>query len=308
MSIDLSDRFVRPNITRPMNYSNDFKNMYSPHVAINKVFGKELSLYAAYSRGYKAPVSSYFFIPVSPSVGFINEDLKPETGDQFEIGSKGTLMHNRLIYELAVFKAVFSDKMTAVAVPLNPPAVGTAYTYVTNGGKHNDKGVELLLKYTAFESDNGIFRSIRPFGNVAYSHFRYEDYSIERLKSPATSDTIINYSGNPVAGVAPWVANVGVDINAAAGIYANLFYSYKDAMPFTSDNLNRTKSYGVLNAKLGMHRSLSSRFDLDAFVGVNNITGTQYPYMVFINQLPDAYLPAPYDANYFGGVNLKFNF
>src|SRR4029079_11142814 len=147
-----------------------------------------------------------------------------------------------------------------------------------------------------------------PFANVTYSHFRYEDYKMERLKSPATSDTTIDYSGNPVAGVAPWMANIGVDIDAAAGIYANVIYSFKDEMPFTSDNVNIAASYSVLNAKLGIRRKLSSRFDLDVFVGMNNITNTQYPYMVFINQLPDAYLPAPYKANYFGGVNLKFNF
>jgi iron complex outermembrane recepter protein len=30
--------------------------------------------------------------------------------------------------------------------------------------------------------------------------------------------------------------------------------------------------------------------------------------MVFLNQLPDAYLPAPNEINYFGGVNLKYTF
>jgi len=291
-----------------MNYSKDYNGLVSPHFAINKVFSKELSVYGAYSTGYKAPVSSYFFIPVSPSVGFVNEGLKPEKGEQFEIGSKGSLLKDMLVYQVAVFRAVFQNKMTAVAVPLNPPAVGTAYTYVANGGKHEDMGIEVLLKYTAYQSGNGIFRAIRPFGNLTYSKFEYKDYKIERLKSPATADTTIDYTGNPVAGVAPWVANLGVDILAAAGIYANVIYSYKDAMPITSDNANRTKSYSLLNAKLGIQRSLSSRFDVDAFVGVNNITSEQYPYMVFINQLPDAYLPAPYKANYFGGINLKFNF
>ena len=97
--------------------------------------------------------------------------------------------------------------------------------------------MELLLKYTAYESGSGAFRAIKPFANVTYSHFRYEDYQIERLKTPATSGHHYQYSGNPVAGVAPWVANLGVDVVAAAGIYANVVWSYKDAMPITSDNL-----------------------------------------------------------------------
>ena len=79
-------------------------------------------------------------------------------------------------------------------------------------------------------------------------------------------------------------------------------------MPFTSDGLNKTASYGLLNSKLGFHRLISNRLDLDAYFGANNITGTQYAYMVFLNQLPDAYLPAPNKANYYGGINLTYKF
>jgi iron complex outermembrane receptor protein len=42
--------------------------MWSPHVAINKVINKNVSVYASYSTGYKAPVSSYFFI-ATPQIG-----------------------------------------------------------------------------------------------------------------------------------------------------------------------------------------------------------------------------------------------
>jgi len=71
--------------------------------------------------------------------------------------------------------------------------------------------------------------------------------------------------------------------------------------------LRIASSYNLLNAKLGFRRSLSSHFDVDAFFGVNNITGTQYPIMIFVNQLPDAYIPAPPKAVYYGGINLRYN-
>ncbi|HEX2606615.1 MAG TPA: hypothetical protein VHK91_04510, partial [Flavisolibacter sp.] len=172
----------------------------------------------------------------------------------------------------------------------------------------DDKGVELLVKYTAYQSDNGAFRAIRPFANATYSKFKYEDFKIQRLGTPATTVTTTDYSNNPVAGVAPWVVNGGIDIMAAGGLYANVVYNYKDAMPFTSDNVNRTSSYSLLNAKLGIQQSFAGHFNLDAFFGVNNITHTKYPLMVFVNQLPDAYLAGPNKANYFGGINLKYNF
>jgi iron complex outermembrane receptor protein len=272
---------------------------------VNKVFSEAFSLYAAYSKGYKAPVTSYFFIPtVGTSFGRTNTDLKPEIGNQFEAGSKGALLNNKLSYQLAFFKAVFSDKMTTVAVPLN--STTTFYSYVVNGGKQENKGVEVLVKYLAYESTHGLFKAISPFVNFTYSDFMYKNFLFQRIVNGEVKTE--DYSGKKVAGVPPITANLGFDLFTNPGIYANASYSYRDPMIFTSDGLNETKSYNLFNAKVGFRRSLGAHFDFDAFFGANNITGTQYYYMVFVNQLPDAYLPAPKDANYFGGVNLKYNF
>ncbi|MCW3088628.1 MAG: outer rane receptor protein, partial [Sediminibacterium sp.] len=282
-----------------------YNGLSSPHLAINKVFSKEFSVYASYSKGYKAPVSSYFFIPTT---GKLNTGLKPEIGNQFEIGSKGALLNDRLTYQFALFDATFSDKMTAIAVPLNGSTTTTAYSYVANGGKQHDKGMELLVKYTAYRSGTGFFTTVRPFMNLAYSDFKYVGFSFQTLNAARTAAVIADYDGKAVAGVAKWVANLGADITTRPGLYANFTYSYKDGMPITSDGVNKATSYSLLNAKAGFQRTLSAHFDIDVFLGINNITGTQYPYMVFVNQLPDAYLPAPYKANYFGGVNFKYNF
>lgn len=295
MNIDLNDRFLRPNYTKPTHFEKDYINMLSPHFAVNKVFSKDLSVYGAYSKGYKAPVSSNFFVPVSTSSAFIDSTLKPEIGNQYEIGTKGSLLHDKLVFQLALFDAIFSNKMSAVAVTQGST---TLYSYIVNSGKQDNKGIEASVKYTAFESGNSFFTMVRPWANFTYSKFRYKDYMFKGA----------NYNGNKVAGVPPVTFNIGVDVNALPGIYVNAYYSYRDAIYITSDNLNKTKSFGLLNAKIGIRRSLSSHFDLDAFFGVNNIAGVQYYNMAFVNQLPDAYLPAPLNAVYFGGVGLKYNF
>jgi len=281
--------------------------MLSPHLAINKVFNRQLSLYASYSKGYKAPVSSYFFIPVT---GKLNTSLKPEEGDQFELGSKGLLFHDKLSYQVAVFDALFSNKMTVVAVPLDGSATTTAYSYVANGGKQDNRGVEVNVKYTAYESYKGFMRSVRPFANFAYADFTYRNFTFQKFKSGSNNTAVdtVDYSGKDVTGVSPITLNLGIDLMTNYGVYGNVYYTYKDAMPITSDGKEMTKSYDLLNAKLGLKKTLSRHFDTDMYFGVNNITGHQYYYMVFVNQLPDAYLPAPNKANYFGGINLKYNF
>lgn len=313
MGIELNDRFYtaaqNPTNTAvtatPTKYSATYKDMFSPTLSLNKVISKQLSVYVSYSKGYKAPVSSYFYIPTT---GQVNTSLKPEIGNQFEIGTKGSLLKDKLTYQIAVFDAIFSNKMTTVAVPLNPPAVGTAYSYVANGGSQDNKGLEVLLKYTAFEAKEGFLRAVKPFANFTYSQFKYVDYKYQSLSADKKSVVEVNYSNNWVAGVPLIVANVGFDLQTKYGIYLNLNYNYRDAMYFTSDNLNQTKSYSLLNSKIGIRQTILKHVDAEAFFGANNMTSTQYYYMVFLNQLPDAYLPAPNKINYYGGVNLKYTF
>ena len=303
MKIHLNDRFYVATNTLPTTFDTSYKGMVSPHLAINKVFSEKFSIYASYSKGYKAPTSSYFYIP---STGAIVSGLKPEIGNQYEVGTKGSLVNNKLFYQVALFDAMFSNKMTAINV-LNAAGTATLYTYVANSGKQDDKGVEALVKYIAYQSASGFIRYITPFANLTYSDFKYDNYSFH-FKGTVLKDSIVNYDGKYVAGVAKVLANVGIDIATKPGIYANATYFYKDGFPITSDGLNNTSSYSLINAKLGYQGSLSTHFDLNVFAGVNNIGNTKYPIAVFVNQIPDAYLVGPVKANYYGGVNLKYNF
>ena len=300
MNLVLEDRAFDPTSGKPQNVSANYEDLYSPHFALNKIFNDNVSVYASYSKGYKAPVSGNVIIGTT---GDLNTGLVPEEGDQFEIGTKGNLLDSKLHYEVALFQAKFKNKFTSVAVPVGDGT--TLYSYIANGGELNNKGVEALVKYTAYESTTGFFGNVSPYVNVAYSDFKYDDFQYQKIVSgnAVTED----YSGNDVAGVAPWVVNAGVDFNTNLGLYGTINYSYHDPVPFTSDGLNVADSYSLLNAKLGYRMSFG-HFDLDAYAGADNITGEKYYTMLFLNQLDDAYIPAPLDTVFYGGLNLKYNF
>lgn len=325
--IILDDRFNSPNATvaRPAHYDTSYKGMVSPHVAINKVFNKNISAYASYSVGYKAPVSSYFFIVtpvagVNPATARVNGELKPERGSQFEIGTKGNLFNERLIYQLALFSLKFEDKMTSIAVPVGNPPTATAYSYMVNGADQDHKGVEASIKY-AVVKDSKLFANITPFFTFTYSDFKYGDNFILKSGTTTTNGGIdtLNYGGLDVFGTPKIMTALGVDIAMKCGVYFSFSHLYKDPVNISLDKtatypnpeaftLRRATSYSLLNTKMGIRRSLSSHFDIDASFGINNITGQKYPLMIFVNQLPDAYIPAPPKAVVFGGINLKYNF
>jgi iron complex outermembrane recepter protein len=311
MKITLNDRLNTALPTKPSTFEKNYTGMVSPHVAINKVFSKQFSAFASYSKAYKAPTSSFFYIttpavttPATPATGRVNEVLKPEIGSQFEIGTKGQLLNNKLTYELTYFNAIFSNKMTAIAVVSPASPTTTLYSYVVNGGKQKHNGIEAMVKYTVYQSDKNFFANIRPFINLTSSNFKYGDNFTIQKSVILTED----YSGKDVAGVAKIAANFGVDVTTKVGLYFNFSYNYRDKMPITSLNDFYTTSYSLLNAKLGIQHNLGNHFNIDAYIGGMNLTDTKYPVMVFINQLPDAYVPAPRKANIFGGVNLKYNF
>jgi iron complex outermembrane receptor protein len=316
MKIKLDDRFYNPATPfKTRNYDTTYGFKLSPHLAINKIFSKQFSAYASYNSAYKDPVSSYFYIPYAitgsgttaaqiPGTGLINNLLRPEKADQFEIGTKGNLMNNKLTYQLAFFDITYNNKLTNVNVLLNPTT--TAFSYVVNGGKQDSKGVEALVKYTVYQSA-GFLKSITPFANFTYSDFEYKDYPFH-LAGVVIKDSTVNYKGNAVAGVSKIIYNAGFDVVTKPGLYGNFTFMYKDKLPITSDNLNYAAGYTLLNAKLGFQHSLSNHFDLNLYFGVNNIANSKYPIMVFVNQIPDAYIAGPRYANYYGGINLKYNF
>jgi iron complex outermembrane receptor protein len=311
MTVSLEDRLWglsnnHPNNAKLKVYGNSYDNLVSPTVAINKKISKVASVYASWSTGYKAPVSANILISTT---GELNTGLKPEKGTQLELGTKGSFMDNKLFYTVAVFNTKFEDKFTAITVQ-NPSNTATLYSYMVNGGQLDNRGLEVYLNYRAIESETGFLRLLQPFANFTYSDFTYNDYRFAKVgKDVSNHDSTIvdDYSGKAVAGVAPIVFNVGVDMATKIGLYGNIYYNYRSGMPYTSDGLNKADPYSLLNTKLGFRQRIQ-HFDFDIYAGAYNITGTQYYNMVFVNQLPDAYIPAPREINYFGGVNLRYTF
>lgn len=307
----LNDRFNTALTTKPSNFDTTYRNMVSPHIAINKVFNTHFSVFASYSKGYKPPVSAYFYIttpavtsPATPATGSLNRLLQPEIGNQFEIGHRGQLDNNKLNYEVIYFNAVFSNKMTAISVASPASPNTTLYSYMVNGGKQIHRGFEALVKYSVFNSDKNFIRLLRPFANITRSDFKYGD-NFKIQKSVILTE---DYSNKAVAAVSKYVINLGADVSFCGGFYGNITYNYRDKMPITSMNDFYTSSYNLLNGKFGMQKELNTHWLLDASIGVNNITNTKYFLMAFANQLPDAYVPAARNANYFGNIQLKYQF
>jgi iron complex outermembrane receptor protein len=279
-----------------------FDPVVTPRVALRRMFGQHMSVYASVSQGYSPPTSGDAVIAYT---GEPNTGLEPERATQYEIGGKGSLFDNRLSYSLALFDLRVTDKLTSQAVFDTDGTV--LYSYTVNAGDQNDKGLELAAAYALIDDPARFVSLVRPFISYTYSDFTYKNFKSDHNNDANTVD----YTGNDVVGVAPNVISLGVDAGLRSGIYANATYYDTDDMPISYDNAHHAPGYSLLNARIGFAHDVGGRFTLDAFVGGDNLTGSRYYTMVFLNHKfdsptpPHMYLPGPYKATYYGGLKVS---
>jgi len=281
-----------------------FTPVLTPQINVLKSLNENVSVYAGVSKGYSPPVSGQVIIP---QISQVNTGLRPEKSVQYETGAKGSLLHKNLSFQVAVFNMEITDKLTSQAVTDNTGTV--LYSITTNAGKQQNRGIEAEVNYTIRPAKPRVFSLIQPFVSYTYSSFTYKQFRSDNNNNAKT----IDYSGNKASGVPPQLLNAGVDFISRWGVYLNTTLQYVDKMPITYDNRHYADDYTLLQAKLGYRHAIGQHFQLDVFAGGNNLTGSRYYTMVFLNAnfsgaSPNIYLPGAYKANWYGGFNLNYKF
>ncbi|HXP49463.1 MAG TPA: hypothetical protein VN922_05905, partial [Bacteroidia bacterium] len=291
-------------------YVKVFTPVFTPNVSIIKVFNDNVSAYASMSMGYTPPVLGQ----IKNSLGNVDSTLKPESGTQYEIGTKGSLLDHKLSYQLALYDLDITNRLISEYV--------NSINYTLNAGEQRNMGAELYLAYSAISNKDGAITLLRPWISYTYSNDIYVDFKNYGKSKVNGGDTVLNdYSGNKAVGVAPNVFNLGIDLNTKSGFYLNVKFQYNDKVTITFDNAGHAAAYNLLGAKLGYKKQIGNHFNVDAFVGAENLTNSTYYTFLFygpnLNGLAqssdhgrgDGYiLPAPFTSTYYGGVTLKYVF
>ncbi len=273
-----------------------------PQLALRRMLGPQKSVYVSWGKGFTPSTANDAVIPYT---GEPNAGLKPENASQIEVGTKGSVLDNRLSYQLALFRLLITDKLTSQSVFDNQ---GTQlYSYTVNAGDQINNGAELAVSYSMLSHPAGILQQFRPWLSWAYSNFKYSNFNSDDNDDANT----VHYDGKLVVGVPKSVWSLGADASLSGGGYLTATAEHRDRMPLTYDNVHWTPGYTVVNAKAGLRRNLTSHIGMDAYVGVQNLTGELYYTMVFLNgrysgpRAPSIYLPGPYSAKTFFGLRMS---
>jgi iron complex outermembrane receptor protein len=255
----------------------------SPRLALNHRLSPNWSAFATISHGFSPPSLSETLTPE----GQINPDIQPETGWNFEMGSRaafGTNGQKRLFLDLSLFYMPIRNLLVARRTG-NDAFVGL------NAGQTDHWGLESSLDLLLWEGGDS---RLDFFAHYTWSHYKFADFV----------DGETDYSGNFLPGVPPHHLNLGLE-GKMGQFYGNLNFRFVDRMPFRDDNeLGYNDAYSLLNLRLGF-RPQWGKSQWDFFGGINNLMNEKYASMILINASSFGGRPPRY---YYPGLPRHFYF
>ena len=276
------DRISVPNFI-PVN--RKFKNELAPRIALSKKIISNLWIYGSVSKGFSPPSVA----EVLPSTTVISTDLQAEHGIDYELGIKSSWLQQKLYVEVNGFyyrleNAIVSRKDASNA------------DYFTNAGSTKQRGIESQASYKFFEHPHSFVTTAGIWISHTWDKFNYDVFK------QSTTD----FSGKQLPSVAPHTVAAGFDLATKQGIYSNLTYFYSDRIALNDANSDFASSYNLLGERLGWRKALSSKTQLDLFIGGENLFNVTYSLGNDINATGGRYYNVAPGRNFYGGASIHF--
>ncbi len=264
----------------------DFGNTWMPRAAVSYQATATFALRASISKGFSAPTIA----EVRSSDNIINNDLKPETGTNHEFGVRWHLWNRRVIFDASVYSYQMNDAIIRQVRE-------TGAEYFQNAGKIDQKGIEAaILTYLMTPKSSGIIRSLQVGSNFSLNNYAFKNYKVGDK----------DYSGNKLTAVPKTVWVNTLNALFPYQIRLDLLSNLTAAIPLDDANTVYAKRYHLLQGKISWNKAIGQRYQLNFFVGADNLLNQKYSLGNDINAFGGRYFnPAPL-RNYYGGMNFHF--
>lgn len=299
LSYDVTD--LIPQGAAHNNYTGEvnFKSDLTPRIGLVKTFNKRMAIHASVSNGFSPPT---VFEAINGN-GTFNRDLGAEKGVNYELGFRGTVLDDRLNFDVSVYRM----NLTNAILPVYNQ-YGTA-SFV-NAGSLDEKGFELSLFYLIVHDSDKTISLLKPWISFTYNNYKFRNYSKESFDYNNNVPVIADYGGKKVTGVTPNTLNAGIDLETKSGFYFNAVLNYISRTPINDANTYFQHAYTLLAAKIG-YRVQIKQVELNGFAGAQNLLDAMYSSLVNINADANGaaifYNPSP-SRNFYGGLAIKYRF
>jgi iron complex outermembrane receptor protein len=238
------------------------------------------------SRGFSPPTVS----EVLRSDGLFGTNLQPEEGIDYELGIKGTLLENKIFFDVSSF---FFDLKNTIVQRID---INGIYYYV-NAGSAKQKGVESYVSYRFIDERNQFINSAKVWTSYALHDFHYGSFK-------QVND---DFSKNKLPGAAPNVVVAGLDVTSKSGCYLNVTYNYTDKIALNDANSAYASSYNLLGGRIGYKKEIKKKIGVEIFAGADNLFDTKYSLGNDINAAAGRYYNVAPGRNYYAGIVFRVN-
>ena len=277
--------FQRLSNVPPFTDTRNFNNELTPRFALLKELTKTISLYGSVARGFSPPTTA----EVLPSTNVFNSQLQAESGFDYEFGTRGTLLNNKLYFDINAF---FYKLQNAIVQRRD----SSGADYFDNAGSAKENGLETYISYELINNQQRFFNYATVHVSDTWNNFHYGNF-----KQLAT-----DYSGNKLPGVAPQTVAASLNITTKAGIYLNTNFFYSARIAMNDANSQYAADYSLLGVRLGFKSFAAKKIQCEIFAGADNIFNEKYSLGNDINAAGGRYYNLAPGINYYAGISINF--
>jgi len=255
-----------------------------PRLALRYQPTAQLSFYANGGRGASVPTLA----EVRTNEGSINRDLRPEQGQNLEIGGR---WHSRRVdVQATTYYFELSETITNFT---NAQGV----VLFRNVGATRQWGAEIEAKGQLVPWTNSLWKDVHLQQAWTVQSFQFEDYEQGGQ----------DFSGNALPGVAPLSIFTQLYAELQLGWYASVSHKWTDRLPLNDGNTAYQEPIHFLTARTGYQQAITPKVSLHLFAGIDNILDRKFSFGPDVNAFGDRYFqPAP-GRNYYVGLKLALD-
>ena len=116
-----------------------------------------------------------------------------------------------------------------------------------------------------------------------------------------------DFSDKQLPSIARHTVAAGLDLFTKQGFYVNVNYFYSDPIFLNDANTAKANAYNLVGSKVGFKTSISKKYSIDLFAGVDNVFDSNYSLGSDINALGNRFYNAAPDRNYYSGISFRGN-
>lgn len=239
-----------------------YKPVLSPRLGISYRHRGQIWTYATAGSGFSAPSLEETLLPE----GQVNEELKPESGWNLELGNRGQFFAGQLRYELSLYSIFLKDMLVTQRITED---IFTG----SNAGRARNTGIELSVSGSLKpESQSSPYNASL---SIAYnlSNNRFVDFV----------DDGADYSGNILPGI-PVQEIRGELTGSIADFHLSFQHSYTGRQWMNDANDQLYEGYHLSHLRLSWTlRIPSSPFQVVCNAGIRNLFNVHHASMILIN-------------------------